>query len=53
MRHDNQKITKEMLVCLRPINKGAVEPFDIKKIIRKRALRNIKLGEAICWKNIK
>ena len=47
------KISKKMLICLRPINKGAIEPFDIKKVINKKAKKYIKKGEAICWEMLK
>ncbi len=49
----NMKIKKEMLINLRPITDKGIPPFQLNKILNKKAKVNIKYQEEITWKKIK
>jgi len=49
----NQKILKRDIICLRPAPKDSISPFDIEKVLNKKALRNLEAGEHLTWKKIK
>ncbi len=42
-----------MLICLRPISSAGLEPYLIRKVINKKAKKNIFKHEEINWKKIK
>lgn len=44
-----EKVTREMLVVLRPAPQGAIMPYEIEQIIDLEALSDIQAGEAIRW----
>jgi N-acetylneuraminate synthase/N,N'-diacetyllegionaminate synthase len=44
------KITRKMLVCLRPA--GGIPPKDIKKVIGKKGKKNIKQYEQLSWSKL-
>ena len=48
----NSKLKKEMIEFLRPCPKNAIDPYNYKKLINKKILRNIKKGDIITWKDI-
>ena len=49
----NHKIKKNDLICLRPAPKNSINPFSIKKILKKSTLTSIKAGDYISWSKIK
>ena len=40
-------------ICLRPYVKGSISPFDLSKINKKKAKKNIDKGQALKWNMIK
>ena len=49
----NSIIKKHMLINLRPITKKGLPPYELDKILNKRAKNKIKCQEEITWKKIK
>ena len=49
----NTTIKKNMLINLRPITKKGLPPYELSKILNKKAKSNIKSQEEITWKKIK
>tara|TARA_B100000767_G_scaffold274774_1_gene308889 strand:+ start:789 stop:1853 length:1065 start_codon:yes stop_codon:yes gene_type:complete len=45
-------ISKNNIIFLRPCNKNDIDPFNYKKILNKRLIKNLKKGESITWKKI-
>ena len=50
---ENTKIKKNDLTYLRPFLKNSLHPFEYKKIIGKKVLKQHEKGEIIFWKNLK
>ena len=48
----NEKFNKNNMICLRPAPRNAIEPFEIKKLIGKKARRAIKAGDIIRWQDV-
>ena len=48
----NTTIKRKMLINLRPITKNGLPPYQVKKILNKKAKKNIKVHEEITWKKI-
>ena len=40
------------MICLRPAPHNAIEPFEINKLIGKKARRAIKAGDIIRWQDV-
>ncbi len=49
----NTIIRKDMLINLRPITSNGIPPYNLNKILNKRAKVNINCQEEITWKKIK
>ena len=49
----NKKINSKMIIALRPSTQKGLNPENIKKIIGKKAKRNIQPGEELNWENLK
>ena len=48
----NEKFNKNNMICLRPAPHNAIEPFEINKLIGKKARRAIKAGDIIRWQDV-
>ena len=48
----NTIIKRKILINLRPITKNGLSPYQVKKILNKRAKKNITAHEEITWKKI-
>ena len=48
----NTTIKRKMLINLRPITKNGLPPYQVKKILNKKAKKNIEVHEEITWKKI-
>lgn len=49
----NEKFSLKNLICLRPSPKNAVQPYELKKLLNKRAKKLINAGDIIKWENTK
>ena len=44
-----ETFTREMIAVLRPATPGAIEPFEIEKLIGLKALKDIPFGQELRW----
>jgi len=49
----NDRIKKENLIFLRPSLKNSVQPYELKKVLSKKIIKNKLAGEILLWKDLK
>ncbi len=45
-------LTREMIDVLRPAAQGAIQPYEIERVIGTSALRNLAAGQELCWTDL-